>query len=210
MNNFLHLEITTRCRLECPRCNRTILGKQLKNIDLPLEQFERIAKSREYKKILFCGTNGDCIYHPEFYQFVKVAKENNINITIHTNGSGKSVEWWEQIFQLMDSRDILNIAMDGFNNTVGTYRVNFKQKDFDKNIFILKLAKEKYNLRIVWSFIPFAFNENQIKEAAEFAIKNGIPFLIKKSMRWKIGYDNLMPSNKNLISKVFVELQNKQ
>ena len=208
----LDLEITNRCRLECPKCIRTQIGRSMQIKDMSIEAFTKIAESGRYKRIFFGGTYGDCIYHPKFKEIVKISKDNNIGITIHTNGSGKKISWWEDIMQMLEAnRDELNFAMDGFEETVGEYRVNFKQSDFHKNIEILSMAKNKYNLRAVWTFIPMRFNEHQIQQAGELAISHNITFFIKKSNRWFNKDDPHLPKNLNLISghsQVFDHLKN--
>jgi MoaA/NifB/PqqE/SkfB family radical SAM enzyme len=207
----IDLEITTRCRLECPKCSRTVLGKSLKIKDMSLIAFRKIAESGKYKAIFFGGTYGDCIYHPNFYDIIKIAKENKIHVTIHTNGSGKQIKWWESIIQLLEPKDRLNFAMDGFNETVGEYRVNFKKSDFEKNIQILDMAKNKYGITTIWTFIPMRFNEHQIQQAAELAMSKNIIFIIKKSNRWFNKNDPHLPKNLNLISghsRIFEHIEN--
>jgi len=197
----LDIELTTRCRLACPKCVRTKLTKrnELKILDFPFEQFKRLCESKIYETMFFGGTYGDCIYHPRFYDMVKVAKENGVVITIHTNGSGKSLEWWKSILLLLDRRDCLNIAMDGYKETVGIYRVNFTEKDFYKNIEIFKLARIR-KIRCDWTFIPMRFNEHQIEDAKKLAKQIDVRFILKKSERWYDDDDPMLPRDKNLIA----------
>lgn len=203
----LHLEITNRCRLACSKCTRTILGREMKIKDLSVQSFKKIAESKQYDRMLFCGTYGDCIYHPKFLEIIQIAKQNNTRVQIMTNGSGKSLIWWEKVLSFLEPTDTLNIAMDGFKHTSGIYRKNFTEQDFYKNIELMKLAKSKYQINTVWTFIPFSFNENQIVQAASLAIENNITFVLKKSRRWDIrNKDPLLPKNQNLISMCsFVE-----
>lgn len=197
---FLNIEITNRCRLECSKCARTYFKNQFTIADLSLENFQKILDSKKFKVIFFGGTYGDCIYHPNFYDIIKLSKQYGISVTINTNGSGKSIQWWENIFELLDSEDELLIAMDGFEHTSGIYRKNFTNKDFSKNINILSLAANKYKIKASWMFIPFSFNEDQIKQAATLAIENNIKFIVKKSNRWNKLDDPLLPKNLKLIS----------
>lgn len=197
----LDLELTTRCRLSCPKCTRTDFVKvgELNIWDFPVDQFRRLCESKKYPKMFFGGTYGDCIYHPQFYEIVKIAKENNVTIAIHTNGSGKSLNWWKKILMLLTHKDEINIAMDGFKETVGIYRVNFTEKDFYKNLEVFKLAKMR-SIRCVWTFIPMRFNEHQIEDASKLAKSLGVTFLIKKSERWYTKSDPMLPRDPNLIS----------
>lgn len=195
----LHLEVTTRCRIACPKCGRAYARfKQFINKDMDLEVHNSVVVSKKYDYILYCGNFGDPIYHPNFLEMIKFTKQNNIPIHIETNGSGKTNEWWIELFKMLGKRDRINFNIDGFDNTVGTYRVNFKNKDFEQLVELMKIAKNDYQIEAVWQFIPFNFNEHQIFDAASFAINNGISFFIRKSFRWSDQDDPLLPTNKNL------------
>lgn len=198
----LDIELSTRCRLSCPKCIRTHLtdrGK-LKIFDFPAEQFRKLCESKKYKRMFFGGTYGDCIYHPNFYELVEIAKKNGVLIEIHTNGSGKSIDWWKKILMLMTPRDTLNIAMDGFKETAGIYRVNFTEKDFYKNLEVFKLARLR-KIQCIWTFIPMRFNEHQIEDAKNLAKELGVTLIIKKSERWNGADDPMLPKNLDLIAK---------
>jgi len=200
----LDIELSTRCRLSCTKCVRTRIvqnkEEELKIFDFPVNEFRKLCESKKYTYMFFGGTYGDCIYHPDFYELVKIAKENNVIIQIHTNGSGKSLDWWKKILMLMTHRDTLNIAMDGFKETVGVYRVNFTEKDFYKNLEVFKLAKLR-KIRCIWTFIPMRFNEHQIEDAKNLAKSLGVTFIIKKSERWHNSKDPMLPKNLDLIAK---------
>lgn len=197
----LDLEITNRCRLACDKCPRTELKGDMPIKDMSVQDFRKIAESKIYNNIFFGGTYGDCIYHPQFKEILKIAKENDMSLTIHTNGSGKKLEWWREVFEILDpEKDGINIAMDGYKETSGMYRINFKERDFDKNIEMMSVAANEYKLRTVWTFIPMNFNEHQIQDAAKLAVENNIIFCLKKSNRWHRWDDPKLPKNLKLIS----------
>jgi len=200
-NKRLSIEITNRCRLECEKCTRTQLKGKMPIKDMSVQDFRRIAESKMYNNIFFGGTYGDCIYHPQFKEILKITKENDIALTIHSNGSGKKLEWWREVFEILNpKKDMINIAMDGYKETSSMYRVNFKARDFDKNIEMMSVAANEYKIRTLWTFIPMNFNENQIQDAAKLAIENNIIFCIKKSNRWFSLKDPRLPTNLKLIS----------
>lgn len=168
--------------------------------DISLEDFDKLCKSENIKHFYFGGTMGDCIYHPKFPEIIKIAKNHNIALTIHTNGSGRTMRWWHSVLSEMSPHDELDIAMDGFKETSGIYRKNFTEKDFDFNIDLMKTAKNQYGINVRWTFIPMKFNEHQIVDAAKLALESGIDFVIKKSNRWNRKDDPHLPANLNLIS----------
>ena len=175
------------------------MGKLLKIADIKIEHIEKIAKTTSITDITFSGSLGDPIYHPKFLEIVKILKESGKTISINTNGSGKKIEFWNTLFDMLDNRDRVVFAIDGFEKTVGLYRKNFTQEDFNFVLSVMALGKSK-NIIIVWNFIPFNFNEHQIVEAAKWAIKNRVYFVIKKSKRWKEEEDPMLPTNRKLIS----------
>lgn len=197
-----NIEITSRCRLECTKCSRTVLLNKNGSVpiyDISLEDFEKLCKSENLTHFYFGGTMGDCIYHPKFDKIIQIAKSHNIYLTIHTNGSGRPMRWWHNILSLLSSGDEIDIAMDGYKETVGMYRKNFTEKDFEFNIELLKIAKNQYGIDVKWTFIPMKFNEHQIIDAATLALENNINFVVKKSNRWNSLDDPLLPSNFKLI-----------
>ena len=82
----LHIEISSRCVLKCPRCPRTELSKELKdvlNTDYSLTDFKRIFTPLvldKVERILFCGDKGDPIYAKDFLQIVQYIKEYKPNL----------------------------------------------------------------------------------------------------------------------------------
>lgn len=204
-----NIEITSRCRLECSKCARTVILNRDGSVpiyDISLEDFDKLCKSSNLKHFYFGGTMGDCIYHPKFPDIIKIAKSHNIAVTIHTNGSGRPMRWWHEVLSLLSQHDEIDIAMDGYKETVGQYRKNFTEKDFYFNIELLKTARKQYNIRAKWTFIPMKFNQHQIVEAAKLALENDIMFIVKKSSRWSNREDPLLPDNLKLIapgSKIF-------
>lgn len=202
-----HIELTTRCRLLCVKCDRTELIENglYKNIDIGIDVVNNYAKS-DFDKFILCGDYGDPIYHPRFLEIVKIFKQHNKHLHIHTNGSGKTKEWWNKLFSILDDSDVVWFAVDGLSDTSGVYRVNYKHSDFNQAIEIMNVGRNIYGLNIIWIFIAFNFNQHQIENAKKIAKENNIIFCLRKSARWSVG-DVLMP-DKSLVSRNTVVLKN--
>ena len=52
--------------------------------------------------------------------------EHRPRMILSTNGSGRSVAWWENLASLLTSRDIVEFSIDGLQDTNSIYRVNAK------------------------------------------------------------------------------------
>lgn len=200
------VELTTRCRLQCPKCERTIMMKKekLPNYDISDDIIDYYCQSK-FDKILLSGSYGDPIYHPKFLEIVKKLKDAKKMIWISTNGSGKTTEWWRSLFSMLDIDDQISFAIDGYKETVGGYRVNFTESDFDQLIDVLEIGSKEYDVRVRWQFIPFSFNEHQLEQARDLAHSKNIHFMIKKSVRWDGLDDPMMPKNRELVAKFYLD-----
>ena len=66
----LHLEITRRCLLRCPKCPRTYTSGQYKISDMSTEHFEELVTVLKPKTLNFCGNLGDPIFHKKLDKFI--------------------------------------------------------------------------------------------------------------------------------------------
>ena len=64
----LHLEITRRCLLQCPKCPRTYTTGY-KIDDLSYSNFKELVETLQPKVLNFCGNLGDPIFHKEIDKF---------------------------------------------------------------------------------------------------------------------------------------------
>ena len=101
---WLHLEITTRCNAWCSGCMRNKNGFELvdgfKETDLSLNHLAQILDLMpNLTTVQYCGTSGDCISAKNFIESIDLllSRKNIKHIQIHTNGSLKTIEWWENL-----------------------------------------------------------------------------------------------------------------
>ena len=70
----LNIDITHRCALDCPRCQRwgnyRQHGKKVPGIDISISQMKKVISF--YKDINFCGQYSDPVHHPKFIQILKL------------------------------------------------------------------------------------------------------------------------------------------
>tara|TARA_X000001382_G_scaffold117764_1_gene97603 strand:+ start:1095 stop:1880 length:786 start_codon:yes stop_codon:yes gene_type:complete len=139
--------------------------------------------------ITMCGNNGDPIYHSDFLNLCKKLKNNNCKITIITNGSSKTKQWWKALNDLLDEHDTLTFSIDGLKDTNHIYRKNAKWESIMNAIDVFSNRKCK----LVWKFIVFKHNQHQIKEAKELSTELKFNFFkLEHSDRW-LGKKDLMP-----------------
>ena len=181
--NYMHLEITYRCRLECPLCMRqTDFGKSLikQYRDMPLEDFKKILEFST--NMQFCGNVSDPIYHPKFLDILNLfAERDRGELLVNTNGSGKRVEWWEKAFS-HSKRIAWLFGLDGTTQeSANKYRVH---TNFNSVFNAMILGKEM-GCRIGWQMIKFPYNEGEIEHYKDLCKTYGIETYIKESQMKK-------------------------
>jgi sulfatase maturation enzyme AslB (radical SAM superfamily) len=113
-------------------------------------------------------------------------------LSITTNGSAKSKEWWNKLNLILDHNDKVTFSIDGLEDTNHLYRKNAKWKSIMDAIEVFKDRKCK----LVWKYIVFKHNQHQVKQAKEWSIDLGFDhFRLEKSDRW-LGKKDLMPDKK--------------
>ena len=206
-NNSVNIDITYRCPLECPFCQRQQEGikqKLSKSSDLSIDDYTKVVKF--FKDINFCGQISDPIYHPHFLEMLKFStKYKEKTFQVHTNGTRKHINWWREIFNNSDSKVIWFFGVDGTDQeTANLYRVNTR---FDEVLEVMKLGIE-LGRDVCWQFIVFKHNEHQIEEAKRIAKENNIKLVLLKSPRYYAHDTIRLPSSewksKYTVTKQFV------
>lgn len=194
----LHIEPTSKCTLECPLCDRTWFYETFKKRllhEINVQNFVDFAGVNA--DITMCGNNGDPIYHSKFHELCKKLKDNNCKLTIITNGSAKTKEWWNTLNNLLDVDDTLIFSIDGLEDTNHLYRKNAKWKSIMDAVEVLRSGK----CRLQWKYIVFKHNQHQIKQAKELSVELGFDsFKLEHSDRW-LGKKELMPDREYVDAK---------
>ena len=186
----VHLEITDKCNASCPMCGRNKNGGEVNQwlplTELSLSDCKAIFPSEFISQLLniyMCGNFGDPIIAKDtlnIYDYFR--KENsNVRLEMHTNGSARKVDWWQNLASVFGTRGVVTYGIDGLSDTNHLYR---RGTDFEK---IIENAESFINAggRAQWDYIVFKHNEHQIEEAREFAKKMRFErFTVKKTGRF--------------------------
>jgi len=192
-----HIETTNVCTLKCPRCPRTEFldtfgTKNWSNKHLNLEHFKNFLDI-DITNITFnlCGNNGDPIYYTDLVPMVAWLKSKNAQVNIITNGSYRTVKWWNELSALLTSDDIVTFSIDGLPENFTKYRINADWKTIEQGIAVMAQS----TTQLIWKYIPFAFNEHNIEQAKLLSEQLGFDkFLISLSDRWQEN-DEYRPKN---------------
>jgi len=190
LDNELNFEAGIGCRLRCGGC---MMRFQMKpgspeyksqawdrRYNIPFEKYKVIFDV--FNMVQFCGNLSDPIYHPDFIKTLKYLKGRKMRVRFHTNGSGKTMEWWKDVFKICQGEKKWKwiFALDGLPEESHKYRENQNGKQVWE---IMKLAKEM-QMYIEWQWIVFKYNQYHIDEGKLMAAQWGIPFQEMHSSRW--------------------------
>lgn len=207
-----HIEISSICTLQCPRCPRAEVPESLLNRQLTLDFFKnQIGKDiiAQIRKITFCGNDGDPIYCRDFLEICSWIKQINpgIHLVLITNGSYKSSEWWATLGKTFNKFDEVHWSIDGWDqHSNQQYRVNCNWESIVNGIW--SFAQHNTDTYKVWASIAFRFNQNHIVEQQKLAEQHGFDlYQLTKSTKFGSKYpatygqdDLLEPSDSNLVA----------
>ena len=193
-----NIDITDKCVLACTKCMRQHWpGLHKRGSDLLPEDFRKITKF--FNKVSWCGQMGDPIYHSDMHSLLDVAIQEQVNLSIATNGFGKKDKWWdisyEKAAQITNHRWIFGV--DGLPKDSHKYRIHQDGED----VFRQMVRGVKAGNNICWQYIVFSYNEDNIDEAKTMAEDNGINFMLLESSRWYSEDDALKPT-KHFIDRI--------
>ncbi len=188
------IEPTNHCNLKCPECPSG-LGALTRPLGLlKLESFKKIIDQIKetgfYIQLFF---QGEPYINKQLPSMIKYARENNIYVSISTNGhfiNKKNVD-----YILENAPDKLIFSIDGLDEeTYQVYRVGgtFKQADEGLRLF----AKRKKELGKKVPFIEFQFivmkqNEHQLDDVLKYGKEVGVDKVVFKTMQVS-SYDNAL------------------
>lgn len=168
----IDIETINNCNAKCPLCLREPGMRTNDQLDwftvsknIPAEVWGTV------KDINFNGTTGDNIMHPQIYDILcDVVSKTSGRITVNTNGSLRSTDWWSQLgtlFKDTDHRVIFGI--DGLEDTHSIYRVNTSYNKIIENAQAFIGAGGKAE----WQFILFDHNGHQVEQCRDLAMQLG-------------------------------------
>ena len=171
-----HIELSSKCPLKCPRCQRTEEPDSFKPKQLELAFIKKVFNKKlmsEVMRITFSGNLGDPIYNTELIEIVKYLKSKNpsFQIVIVTNGSYRPQSWWRELAQYLTPFDEIVFSIDGWDQKSNQkYRIN---SDWES---ILKGLKEMTQSKacVRWSTIVFKYNCHSIDKIKQLAQKLGV------------------------------------
>lgn len=201
--NGMHLEPTNICTLKCPGCARTRFIDQWphhwKNHSVDVATLIRFLDiDLSGLHFYLCGNYGDPIYHPDLAGLVQEFKNKGCKITITTNGSYRTSDWWQNLTDRLDNQDQIIFSIDGLPDNFTKYRINADWSSINDAIAICVAS----DVQTVWKFIPFAYNQQDTESVQRLSTALGIDqFQLDRSARFDEKTMVYLPAT-NLVSNL--------
>jgi len=159
--NYIQIEPTLRCNLDCTFCSSDIRGRTDKN--MTLEEFKKILSQFPMLDSINLQGVGEPLLNPEFFEMIKYAKTKNIWVYSITNATFVNEKMAQKIIE--SGIDVLGISLDGVKKeTYESARINGKFEQVIKNIKILTDTIKKANSSHPEVLITVVANTNNISE----------------------------------------------
>jgi MoaA/NifB/PqqE/SkfB family radical SAM enzyme len=187
--NSIHLEITNNCQASCPMCSRNNHGglenPLIKIQEWSIEDFKTIINQDvldQIEHLYFCGNFGDPLLNTDLIPMCEYVRNNSsASIRIHTNGSLRSVGWWQELARALPSNHLVIFGIDGLEDTHSRYRIGTQYNKIIKNAQAFVDAGGQAE----WAYIVFEHNQHQVSAAKAIAADIGFKqFTTKNSSRF--------------------------
>lgn len=183
----VHLEVTSRCQASCPMCVRNHNGgvenHWLKLDEITLEQFKQwfpVEFIQQLDRLYMCGNTGDPIVARDTLSIFKYLRETNPNIqlSMNTNGSAKTSEWWEELAKT----DVkVRFGIDGLADTHSLYRIGTNWHKIIENA----MAFIRAGGYAIWDMLVFEHNIHQLPGCECMSQQMGFKeFVVKHTSRF--------------------------
>jgi len=170
------LQITERCNLRCAHCfaeSRDTGGEMtlesIQNIIIP--QFSR----DQVVKVTLTG--GEPLIHPYAKEIILSFLENNIGVSVCTNGTLIDIELVHQLTQYDNIH--FNVSLDGFRvNSHGRFRGNISESIFDRLLKTISTLGELKLLNGILTTPNKYATIDEYVELCQFAKKIGAKYVL--------------------------------
>ena len=178
----INLDIWNKCTLQCMQCHRQsdlfTSSAQARAKPMSMGDWKKIVD--HYKdSITFCGQVSDPVLHPKLDKILKDTYERNIKTKVATAVSHKPLDWYIKCFEANPNATWI-FGLDGLPHQSHIYR---KNQDGEKLFEIMKIARNM-RLNVIWQWIVFNYNQNDIDHGIVMAKAHGMDFTLTQSNRW--------------------------
>lgn len=174
---FISIEPTTSCNLRCPQCPSGLRAFTRPTGMLQTQKFENmIVPLKKHLHSLTFYFQGEPYLNPDFLSMVAYANLQGIYTITSTNAHYLNEEIAKQT--VLSQLDKLIISVDGFSQEAyEKYRVGGQLEKVlqgTKEIIKQKKLLKSRTPHVVWQFVVFKSNENEIEKIKELGKELGV------------------------------------
>lgn len=197
------IEPGTACNLRCPQCPSGLRSftRPTGMIDLGLYNKVLSSLGRQLHSVTLYF-QGEPFLHPSFDALVSEAKKRKLFTITSTNAHHLTPDRARQT--VLSGLDKLIVSIDGVDqDTYAKYRVGGQLEkviEGTKNVLQQKRALNRKTPHVVWQFVVFKHNENQIEHIKQLGKKLGVDQISIKTAQ-VYDFENsaqFIPDNKSL------------
>ena len=181
----MRLEVSSHCQLRCPSCPTTsgaidaAIGKGF----LRFDDFKALVDANPSVRQIELANYGEVFLNPDLKAILEYAHEGGVRLSIGT-GANLNFAREDVLEALVRTRlATLTCSIDGAHpGSYATYRVRGDLARVLANIETINRFKRIYRSKqpfLVWQFVAFGFNEDEIAEAKALATELDMSFKLK-------------------------------
>lgn len=172
--NFIAIEPTHRCNLNCPICARAYWDKQkVKSGDMSMEVFDQIVPYFSERVTVSPQMIGEPLLAPSFFEMVRIIKKHSSTVVFNTNGTLLTPRNCELLVK--EKVDTIAISMDGIKTLKNIRGIDIE--DIIVGLENINRVKSKLNSnspRLAIAFLGMRRNIDELPDIVEFAAKHKI------------------------------------
>ncbi len=196
--NTVNLDITSRCTLLCSRCTRQspVWKNELKTIssDISMDEYRKLLEY--FDRLIFCGTVGDPVFHPDFIEMLDLAKGKERTVEVFTAASHRPRKWYREAFETHPDAK-WTFGIDGLPADSHRHRVNQN----GEYLFEMMVLAAELGLETEWQHIVFNYNQDTLDDVKALAAKHSLNLNICLSSRWRGPEDPLKPDDQYIMAR---------
>ena len=182
------IEVTTRCILRCVMCPRVALAHEWRDMDLPWEAFQRIARAFDRTQHVHLQGWGEPLLHPRLFDMIPLAKGAGCRVGLTTNGMRLDLDTGRRL--LSQDLDLIAISIAGASrHTHERIRVGSDFPLILENIsrlLNLRAAQGKKGPKVELSYLMTRTNFTELPQAVELAASLGADELYANNLDYPI------------------------
>jgi len=203
IGNWIRIDASTLCQLECPICPHQKKGAMDKigYGYLTFYNFKKFVDTHTNIKNIELSGYGEIFLNPMLLDIIRYANKKGINLSAINGVNFNSVS--EEVLESMVKYRFRSICISLDGSTGDTYKVYRKGGNFSqviRNIELINKFKKIYKTDfpiLIWQFIIFGHNEHELSIARKRALE--LNMIFSPRFNWEPSFSPI--KNKDLVRK---------